>query len=312
MAINLVCLEAFLSVAEEGSFTASAKALGLGQSVLSERIKKLERYVGLRLIQRTTRRVELSRAGKRFLPHAISLMAQARKIEEISAALVKAENQILSIGAGPYAGSQRKMLIDQFKRKYPHIDVQLTISTSQTDLLKKLHDGELDLIIGWGSNDCAAHDQVPCYKSTVGLVVPTGGYIEYKDSVTRTDLAGREIVTCAPDLYADFHQHLLKFAAERDIKVIVAPEVEADEIMAFARGRKLPNVACREFGTSKWPIDGYRYVKWQDFAFAIEYQMIRNPFYASRAANAFWQETQMHTRLASAAVSASHSRIVSH
>ena len=64
---ELVDLNAFLSVAEEQSFTRAAAKLGTSQSALSHTIGRLETKVGVRLLTRTTRRVAPTEAGERLL-----------------------------------------------------------------------------------------------------------------------------------------------------------------------------------------------------------------------------------------------------
>ena len=63
-------LEAFLAVAETGGFREAADRLDVSQPAVSNRIKRLEAKVGLRLLDRTTRRVELTEAGARFVEKA--------------------------------------------------------------------------------------------------------------------------------------------------------------------------------------------------------------------------------------------------
>ena len=72
----------FAKVVDFGSYTAAAKALGLQTSKLSRRITALEAELGVRLINRTTRRLSLTEAGKTFHRHCLALLdeAQARGV----------------------------------------------------------------------------------------------------------------------------------------------------------------------------------------------------------------------------------------
>ena len=69
--IEVGAVELFVRVAELRSFRGAADALGVPRSTVSRRISELERALGTRLLQRTTRRVELTSAGKTYL-HACS------------------------------------------------------------------------------------------------------------------------------------------------------------------------------------------------------------------------------------------------
>ena len=69
MRIDFLGLEAFLSIAERGSFQRAAAHLNLSQAAISHRTCKLEEELGLKLFARTTREVTLTRAGIDFLPN---------------------------------------------------------------------------------------------------------------------------------------------------------------------------------------------------------------------------------------------------
>src|SRR4051812_1459499 len=70
----LADLRAFVTVAHQQSFAAAAKALHLSQPALSRRISKLEEQLGVRLLDRTTRSVELTLLGRRFLQEIAALV----------------------------------------------------------------------------------------------------------------------------------------------------------------------------------------------------------------------------------------------
>jgi len=81
MNLDVHGLQAFARIAELGSFQKAAQALHLSQSALSRRISKLETDLGVRLLDRTTRRVRLTAVGRDFLPQA------RRLIEELESSI---------------------------------------------------------------------------------------------------------------------------------------------------------------------------------------------------------------------------------
>src|ERR1700746_754135 len=83
----------FAKVVDFGSYTAAAKALGLQTSKLSRRIAALESELGVRLINRTTRRLSLTEAGKTFHRHCLALLDEAQAARD-------AMNQILASPQG--------------------------------------------------------------------------------------------------------------------------------------------------------------------------------------------------------------------
>jgi DNA-binding transcriptional LysR family regulator len=74
MNLTLRQLRAFAAVAETGSFTAAAQQLHLTQSALSVLVRELEREMGVQLLDRHTRRVQLTEAGREFLPSVHRLL----------------------------------------------------------------------------------------------------------------------------------------------------------------------------------------------------------------------------------------------
>lgn len=106
-------LAAFAAVAEQGSFTKAAAALGRDATVLSRRVQSLERRLGVRLFARTTRHVALTEAGVGFLARA----------KAIAAALADAEEEASTHGSGAPRGTLRLALPATFGRMWiaPHL-----------------------------------------------------------------------------------------------------------------------------------------------------------------------------------------------
>ena len=74
MKIDFDGVQAFVVIAELGGFNKAAHRLHITQTALTRRVQKLESYLGLKLLDRTTRRVELTAVGREFLPQARNLV----------------------------------------------------------------------------------------------------------------------------------------------------------------------------------------------------------------------------------------------
>lgn len=122
--LDILGLEAFIRIAECGSFHRAAAAMNLSQTALSHRIRKLEQDVGLNLIQRTTRSVTLSRAGQEFFPKARDMMLrlnglyQDLKVEGARARERVAIGCLSSLGERYLPGALRT-----FGERYPGVNV---------------------------------------------------------------------------------------------------------------------------------------------------------------------------------------------
>ncbi|HEY0633815.1 MAG TPA: LysR family transcriptional regulator, partial [Gammaproteobacteria bacterium] len=75
-------LEAFVRVVEAGSFSAAAERLGIARSMVSRRIAELENYLDAQLLQRTTRRLSLTEAGRTFYEQASRILIDLEEAEQ--------------------------------------------------------------------------------------------------------------------------------------------------------------------------------------------------------------------------------------
>ena len=95
----LAHLEAFVTVAEERTFTGAADALGIPQPLLSRRIKNLERQWGTQVVDRSSRGAGLTPCGELLLPYAQDLVQRARHLERVAASV--SSSPVCVIGVPP-------------------------------------------------------------------------------------------------------------------------------------------------------------------------------------------------------------------
>lgn len=127
--MNLNYLETLVAVAEQKSFSRAAAALNLTQPAVSKHIAYLEAYYGTTLVNRTSRRVELTEAGAvlyRYARHVLEMMARARDEVDASATAVRGR---LTIGASTIPGHYvLPRLIGDFNRSYPEVAISVEIA----------------------------------------------------------------------------------------------------------------------------------------------------------------------------------------
>jgi len=141
-------LAALESVAREGSFGRAADALGYTQSAISQQIQMLERIVGERLLERPggPRAVSLTEAGRLLLRHAEAIVARLHAAQADMTALVQGQAGALRIGTFQSVGAKViPDLMRRFVEAWPRVDLELTESSSDDDLLRLVERGELDL-----------------------------------------------------------------------------------------------------------------------------------------------------------------------
>jgi DNA-binding transcriptional LysR family regulator len=119
-------LQAFLSVADRGSFHRAATHLHLSQTAISHRIKKLEEELGVRLFARTTREVSLTQAGLELVETARDAVAQLEEsLDRLRRPRVR-EKRILTIACLPtFALHRLPPVLARFKKIQPDVDVKI-------------------------------------------------------------------------------------------------------------------------------------------------------------------------------------------
>jgi DNA-binding transcriptional LysR family regulator len=148
LGVELRHLAALQAVADEGSFGRAATRLGYTQSAVSQQIAALERVVDQRLVERPggPRPVSLTEAGKLLLRHADGILARLQAAHADLAALAAGEAGTLRVGTYQSVGARvLPQLLAEFGTAWPRVEIQLTESTDDGQLLELVERGELDL-----------------------------------------------------------------------------------------------------------------------------------------------------------------------
>lgn len=141
--LDLDAVQAFIRIAELGSFTRAAEAMRTTQGAISLRLKRLEDRLGCRLIERTPRYVQLSPRGAAFLDHARELVA----VHERALTGFAGARQRLAIGISDHvAGPELPALIARMNMQDPQLLIEIRIGSSD-DLLQRFDRRELDTVI---------------------------------------------------------------------------------------------------------------------------------------------------------------------
>jgi DNA-binding transcriptional LysR family regulator len=117
-------LGSFVAVAEELHFTRAAQRQHMSQQTLSSQIRQLETSLGVELFHRTTRKVELTDAGRTLLAHAVPLLAAAARAWEDVARSGPREEEHVSLSYAPTVRREMlPMLLKEFERRRPDVKV---------------------------------------------------------------------------------------------------------------------------------------------------------------------------------------------
>jgi DNA-binding transcriptional LysR family regulator len=194
MNVTVKQLRAFLAVAELSSFRRAAGRLRVSQPALSAMIRDMEREVGLRLFDRTTRRVDISLAGREFLPNAAKMVgdldAALQSLHDI-AARVRGH---VAVACSPLLASvMLPRIVESHVRKHPGI--RISIVDARTDqIVDKVRTGEADLGIGTFREDESGIDRERLMTDKLMLFASRSAAVARKRSARWQDIAAEPLI----------------------------------------------------------------------------------------------------------------------
>jgi DNA-binding transcriptional LysR family regulator len=131
----------FVKAARAGSFTAAAAALGVSPAAVSKSVQSLERQLGTRLFNRSTRRLALTEEGSVFFGHCQSAMLE---LENAVSAMVERRHQpagLLRVTAAALFGRRHILpLLSEFAARYPKVTLDVTLDDRFVDMLLEGYD----------------------------------------------------------------------------------------------------------------------------------------------------------------------------
>jgi DNA-binding transcriptional LysR family regulator len=128
----------FSIVVEQNGFAAAGRALGIPKSRLSRRISQLEERLGVRLLQRSTRRFAVTEAGQRFYRHCQAVIAEAQAAEEAVAQLTTEPRGLVRMSC-PVSITENVMagIMPGFLQKYPQVKLLILSTNRRVDLINE-------------------------------------------------------------------------------------------------------------------------------------------------------------------------------
>ncbi len=176
-------MKTFIAVVECGSFSACARTLGVSQPSVSRQINQLESKLGVRLLQRTTRRLSLTEAGELYYQKARKIQHDVIEANESLRDLRETPAGLLRISLPhTWADTRVAPYLDEFLQLYPEINLQIECNDSIQDIVED----RLDLVIRVGQVEDSSYVSVPF--GTLRLVLcASPGYIHKHGTITHTE-----------------------------------------------------------------------------------------------------------------------------
>jgi len=129
-------LEAFIEVVDQQSFSAAGEKMGLVKSVLSRRVSELETRLGVKLLNRTTRKLSLTGAGEQLYQQASELIAGLLEAEQkVSDEQLRLSGRLKIAAPLSFGYRHLSTAISEFIQQHPDIDISLDLNDREIDLV---------------------------------------------------------------------------------------------------------------------------------------------------------------------------------
>ncbi|EXL01849.1 LysR family transcriptional regulator [Brucella cytisi] len=237
-------LQCFVVLAEELSFTRAAQRLNMSQPPLSTQIQTLERELGVELINRTSRKVALTRAGKLFRQYATNMLVQYERSLQEMREIHHGQEGLIEIGTtGSILRGGLSELLSNFAQAYPQITLRIHEQSPQTqidEVRRRRTDVSFNRSIPHGSELAYEH----AWQEELVALVRSDHKLAGRTSISMTDLKDDPFVILQPES-SDFAAYVMSYVVASGYR----PRISQQVIDA----QSIPSLIAAGFGVSIVP-----------------------------------------------------------
>jgi len=233
---TLTNLESFVRSAEAASFSAAARRLGLTPAAISRNVAMLERNLGVRLFQRSTRKLTLTEAGEHFLQ---AVRGHLEGVQEAIAGVATGQDEpagLLRLSLSPSFGMEYILpLLPAFLARYPHVRVDWQFENRQIDMIAE----GFDAAIGGGfelSSGLVARALAPAHVIAVASPAYMKGRAPPADP---SELAAFDGIVMRGSRTGRVRQWTMRDAAGAEMMVALPETIRFNDPLAMIRAALL-------------------------------------------------------------------------
>ncbi|TAH52051.1 MAG: LysR family transcriptional regulator [Betaproteobacteria bacterium] len=194
MKIDFDGIQAFVVIAELGGFSKAAEHLHVTQTALTRRVQKLESYLGLRLLDRTTRYVELTAVGREFLPQAKAIVGEMTLAVGRLKDMSKNARGSFTLACVPTMASHvLPAAIRRYRESHPGNRVRL-IDTTAFEVRDAVLHGQAELGIGIPTERHPELLETPLLEDPLMFFCREEHPLSHREAVTWSDMRETELV----------------------------------------------------------------------------------------------------------------------
>lgn len=177
-------LRYFLAIADSGSFSKAAERVFIAQSALSHQVAQLEDELGAPLFHRSRRGVELTEAGSRFFPHAVSILRQADEaIASARSDSVAPSGKVVFGIPHSVSNALALPLLRAVRQQLPQVQLELTEELTG-NLSKQLRTGQIQLAVLFDDGQLSEFATTPLLSEQMYLIEPAQDGKKRRASIT--------------------------------------------------------------------------------------------------------------------------------
>ena len=257
----------FVSVIEAGGFAAAARRLGLSRAAASKHVLQLEERLGARLLNRTTRRISITTAGRTFYEQCRRILADLEEAERSASELHNEPRGELRVIAPTNFGlAEIGTAMTDLVIAYPHLRINLTLNDRLTDPIEANFDIAISVDLPRGTSSgliarklnssrrivCAAPDYLARHGTPLVPEDLTGhdalsySYVTIPDEWHFTGKDGERVVKVSGPIVTS-HRHVLRTAAVRGLGIAYGPtdffrdDIAAGRLVRVLEDYQLPD-----------------------------------------------------------------------
>ncbi len=214
-------LRYFVAVAQELNFTKAAQRMCTVQPSLSQQIKDLEQEVGVQLLIRSNRKVELTEAGQAFLKEALLSLEHAEKAIQHARQIANISKDQLHIGFVPVAEMKIfPYIMPNIRAHFPDLKVHFHSMTDAVQL-KALKQGEIDIAFTRYIDPSDALHSVQIFNEPLALIVPKDCSVSQQRHVSLQSLNGQDFIVSDEESSPQLYKVINEFFRTSKLKVNV-------------------------------------------------------------------------------------------
>ncbi|MFD0668768.1 LysR family transcriptional regulator [Ramlibacter sp. MAHUQ-53] len=168
-------MELFVQVAETGSLSRAAEALDLSNAAASRHLAALEARLGVRLVERNTRRLYLTDTGREFYGRARNILADLKDAEEtVNAAALDPQGTLRVTASLSFSVQHIAPLLDAYTRRYPKVSVHVEVANRYFDII----DNNIDVAIRTREFEPDSNVTIRRLSQTRRILAASPGYLQ--------------------------------------------------------------------------------------------------------------------------------------